>query len=166
MAMGNQFIAPMLVGSVTLDGMTIPAIVTPLYGYGNVSEYVCQHPSVNKRELVLQIALGLAYVHSLGETHGNMCVVSLLLDWHASMNIDTSVQENVVITDTGEARIMDIGVDSFWQDMVEDGRCRVPSKWMHKASEELESGIQSTQTDVYSFASTIYLVSRDVALSY
>ncbi|KZP14932.1 kinase-like protein [Athelia psychrophila] len=140
MAMGNEFIAPMLVGSVTLGETTVPAIVTPLYERGNVADYVQQYPSVDKKELVRQIAIGLGYVHSLGETHGNICM------------------ENVVITGAGEARIMDIGVDSFWQAMIGDGSCPVPSKWMYKASEELEFGIRSTQADVHSFASTIYLI--------
>ncbi|KZP14934.1 kinase-like protein [Athelia psychrophila] len=129
----------MLVGSVTREETTVPAIVTPLYD-GNVADYVQKYPSVDKKELVRQIAIGLEYVHSLGETHGNLCV------------------ENVIITGTGEARITDIGVDSFWQARAGDGRFRVPSKWMYKASEELEFGIRSTQTDVHSFASTIYLM--------
>ncbi|KZP14652.1 kinase-like protein [Athelia psychrophila] len=130
----------MLLGSVTTGNMTIPAIVTPFYERGNVSVYVRQHPDADKKELVRQIAVGLAYVHSVGVIHGNLCV------------------ENVAITGTGKVRIMDVGVDSFRREMVVDGRCRVPSKWMYKASEELELGIRSTETDVHSFASTIYLI--------
>ncbi|KZP14664.1 kinase-like protein [Athelia psychrophila] len=138
--MSNEIIAPMPLGSITLGNMTIPAIVTPFYERGNVSVYVRQHPDVDKKELAWQIAVELEYVHSVGVIHGNLCV------------------ENVMITGTGKARIMDIGVDSLRRDMAIDGRCRVPSKWMYKASEELELGVRSTETDVHSFASTIYLI--------
>ncbi|KZP14653.1 kinase-like protein [Athelia psychrophila] len=140
MAMGNEIIAPVLLGSIALGNMTIPAVVTPFYEHGSVSNYLRQHPDVDKKELVRQIAEGLAYIHSVRVIHGNLCV------------------ENVAITGTGKVRIMDVGVDSFRREMVVDGRCRVPSKWMYKASEELELGIRSTETDVHSFASTIYLI--------
>lgn len=55
---------------------------------------------------------------------------------------------------------MDVGLDKSRQELVGDGRCQVPYKWMYKASEELQFGTRSPQTDVYSFASTVYSVSR------
>lgn len=80
MAMGNEIIAPMLLGFMTLGGMTIPAIVTPFYEWSNVSEYVRQHLGVDKKELAREIAVGMAYAHFVGAIHGNLCVVSLAED--------------------------------------------------------------------------------------
>lgn len=53
-------------------------------------------------------------------------------------------------------RITDIGVDIFLRGIDESGK--VPERWRYKSPEELEDGICTAQTDVYSFASTIYAV--------
>lgn len=58
-------------------------------------------------------------------------------------------------------RITDIGVDTFVRGMFGSGS--VPVKWRYKPSEELEHGIRDTQTDVYSFASTLYSVNILIA---
>lgn len=80
--MKNEYIAPVLVGFMTPDLRSVPAIISPLYEHGNVFNYVRQYVGANKKQLARQVAMGLAYAHSCGIIHGNVCAVSLALFEH------------------------------------------------------------------------------------
>ena len=67
-------------------------------------------------------------------------------------------QENICITDDGIVRVTDIGVDTQVRLTNDKYIYSVPSKWIYKASEELEMNTRTTKTDVCSLAVTIYSV--------
>jgi len=72
------------------------SILTPFCQDGNILEYLASHRSADKPRLVLELALGLAYIHSRNMAHGNI------------------KPENVLIYN-GKACITDIGVSSLLQ---------------------------------------------------
>ena len=72
----HKHISPTWLGSLALPRYTVPAIVTPYHGNGNVLEYLGHHPSVDRLNLACQAANGLTYIHSKGVVHGNVCPVS------------------------------------------------------------------------------------------
>lgn len=76
------------------------------------------------------------------------------------------LKENVCIADDNMVRMTDMGVDTLIRQMSPHA---IPSNWMYKSGEELENGIRTLPTDVYSFACTIfsvwvYLQGRDRSL--
>jgi hypothetical protein len=68
------------------------------------------------------------------------------------------LKENICITGDGTVQVTDIAVNTQVRQTSKGDRQSVPSNWMYKPSEELEYGARTTQTDVYSFATTIYSV--------
>jgi hypothetical protein len=61
------------------------------------------------------------------------------------------------IANDGTMRVTDIGVDTLVRQGSNNSSC-IPSNWMYKAPEELEWDYRTKQTDVYSFAVTVYSV--------
>lgn len=55
-------------------------------------------------------------------------------------------------------RLTDVGVDTHVREASNRYKHSVPANWMYKPGEEVELGIRTTQTDVYSFAVTSYSV--------
>ncbi|KAG8792006.1 hypothetical protein FRC12_007533 [Ceratobasidium sp. 428] len=47
-------------------------LVSPWMDHGNVRDYVTRQPGVDRFNLCVQIACGLAYLHSIGVVHGNV----------------------------------------------------------------------------------------------
>lgn len=88
MAARKCFLAPVVEGSITVGGFVSPAAVAPFYSNGNVMDYMCHNPDVQREVLVGQMALGLAHIHSKGMIHGNFCLVSLCRPF-IRMAIDT-----------------------------------------------------------------------------
>jgi serine/threonine protein kinase len=68
------------------------------------------------------------------------------------------LKKNICITGDDKVQVTDIAVNTQVRQTISGDSQSVPSKWMYKPSEELEYGIRTTQTDVYSFATTIYSV--------
>jgi len=134
----NEYISLTWPGTVTSGGSIAPAIVTPWYRNGNLLEYALLCPSMNRLDIVYQVASALAYIHSKGVVHGNVC------------------PGNVCIADDGTVRMTDIGVDTHIRQTNKRYRHSVPTNWMYKPCEELEHGHRTTQTDTYSFSTTIY----------
>jgi len=159
----HENISPTWTASVELSEFRVPAIATPYYSNGNILEYVCRHPSANKFNLVCQTVSALAYIHSKGVVHGNVCPVSLppfalRLPAFVSMLTILTFQNNVCIADDGSVRVTDIGVDELVRQTHAGNHLHIPSTWMYKPPEELESGARTMQTDVYSLAVTIHSV--------
>ncbi|KZT20638.1 kinase-like protein [Neolentinus lepideus HHB14362 ss-1] len=121
------------------------SILTPFCQDGNVLEYLASHRSANKSKLVLELALGLAYIHSRNMAHGNI------------------KPENVLIY-KGKACITDIGVSSLLQlaHFQEGGYLSPPQGWMYKPLEELwaaDTGGNLAATparDMFAFAHVVY----------
>jgi len=136
----HAHISPVWPASVALEGFTLHAIAAPYYDNGNVFDYLCRHPSTDRLNIVCQAASALAFIHSKDVVHGNIC------------------PGNMCITDDGKVRIVDIGVDTHVRQTSDRYSHSVPKNWMYKACEELKFGIRTMQTDVYSFATTIYSI--------
>jgi serine/threonine protein kinase len=170
---GHDNISPIWLASVTTTGITAPAVVTPHYPNGNVFEYLRLHPNTDRFIIICQAASALAYIHSKGVVHGNICpvsVISVVQSYFCFMfDPDTDkliLKENVCIADDNMVRMTDVGVDTLIRQMIPHA---IPPNWMYKSREELEHGIRTLPTDVYSFACTIfsvcvYLQGRDRSL--
>jgi serine/threonine protein kinase len=72
----HEYISPTWPATVSV-GFTVPAIVTPYYRNGTVLEYVQLHRRADRLDIVRQTSSALAYIHSKGVVHGNICPVSL-----------------------------------------------------------------------------------------
>jgi hypothetical protein len=68
------------------------------------------------------------------------------------------LKDNICITGDGKVQVTDIAVNTQVRQTISGDIQSVPSNWMYKSGEELEYSIRTTQTDVYSFATTIYSV--------
>jgi len=73
----NEYISLTWPGTVTSGESIAPAIVTPWYRNGNLLEYALLCPTMNRLDIVYQVASALAYIHSKGVVHGNVCPVSV-----------------------------------------------------------------------------------------
>ena len=147
-------ISPTWAASVKLSDFTIPAIATPYNCNGSILEYVCRYPRADKFDLVCQAINALTYIHSTGAVHGNVCPVSLpcLVRPIASVRFGTEspcFQNNICIADDGSIRVTDVGVDVLVRQTHAGNHLYIPSTWMYKPPEELESGARTTQADVY-----------------
>jgi serine/threonine protein kinase len=74
----HDYISPTWSVSVNVRGLDVPAIVTPYYRNGNALEYLLLHPSTDCLDIIYQAASALAYIHSKGVVHGNVCPVSFV----------------------------------------------------------------------------------------
>ncbi|KAG8741436.1 hypothetical protein FRC10_002883 [Ceratobasidium sp. 414] len=105
-------------------------MVSPWVTYGSLLSYIRAYPTVNRYELCVQIAEGLAYMHEKGV-------------------------DNVVVSDAGIAKLTDFGCATMKRDFpvyftVTDS-LNYSVRW---AAPELflEDGLSSFETDVYALA--------------
>jgi serine/threonine protein kinase len=75
----HQNISPTWPATVTLAGVTVPAIATPYYSSGHVLEYMHFHRGADRLNIACQIASALTHIHLNGVVHGNVCPVSFAL---------------------------------------------------------------------------------------
>ncbi|KIM85831.1 hypothetical protein PILCRDRAFT_817062 [Piloderma croceum F 1598] len=134
----HRYISPTWSASVTRAGHTIPAIATPYYRNGNIFDYIRLHPSVDRLDIMYQASSAFTHIHLKNVVHGNIC------------------PENSCIADDETVRVTDIAVDTLVRQMSNRNNIYVPSNWMYKSPEELQGGCRTMQTDVYSFAVTMY----------
>ncbi|KAG8957484.1 hypothetical protein FRC03_010081 [Tulasnella sp. 419] len=73
----------------------LPRLVSPWYPNGNVIEYLQKHPDTDRPKLLLDVARGLTYLHSLPLVHGDV------------------KGENVLVDAEGCARLGDFGMSTF-----------------------------------------------------
>jgi Protein tyrosine and serine/threonine kinase len=70
-----------------------------------------------------------------------------------------AIKGNVLVMDDGRACITDVGVYTSVIQTTRGHRLRIPLQWPYKSPEELLAGVQTSNSDVYSFACTVYSVS-------
>ncbi|KZT35157.1 kinase-like protein, partial [Sistotremastrum suecicum HHB10207 ss-3] len=51
---------------------TLFSLVSPWMSNGTISEYVRNHPNIERIPLMIDVAQGLAYLHSMGIVHGDL----------------------------------------------------------------------------------------------
>ncbi|KAG8939161.1 hypothetical protein FRC03_006515, partial [Tulasnella sp. 419] len=56
----------------TITSNSTPTLVSPLYVNGNVVEYLKKNPKANRPHLLLDVANGIHYLHSLPLVHGDI----------------------------------------------------------------------------------------------
>ncbi|KAG9094520.1 hypothetical protein FRC06_010721 [Ceratobasidium sp. 370] len=116
------------------------AMVSPWMAYGSLLSYIHAYPAVNRYELCVQIAEGLAYMHEQGIAHGDV------------------KGDNVVVSDEGIAKLTDFGCATMKRDFplyfTVTESLNYSVRW---AAPELflEDGLSSFETDVYALAMTI-----------
>jgi len=124
----------------------IPAIAMPWFANGNVVDFICKNNTINKLDIVKQVANAVAYIHSMGGVHGNI------------------LPSNIMITDHGRPCISDVGLNARLSRIKYSGAWPIPSGCMFKAPEELSPQVDSStflitkEMDVYAFASTVYTI--------
>jgi len=129
-------------------GRSIPAVAMQWFsnGNGNIINYTRKNPTVNKLNIVKQVARAIAYIHAVTLVHGNITPM------------------NVLITDDGRACLSDTGLNIRLRRAIYRDEWPVPTSWMFKAPEELKaqdnlsSFEPTTAMDVYAFASTVYSI--------
>ncbi|KZP15419.1 kinase-like protein [Athelia psychrophila] len=58
----------------------LPAMVSPYYSEANINQYTLDNPDADRLPLILGVARGLAYLHSLGLLHGDLKGHNVLID--------------------------------------------------------------------------------------
>ncbi|KZP16468.1 kinase-like protein [Athelia psychrophila] len=58
----------------------LPAMVSPYYSKANINQYTLDNPDVDRLPLILGVARGLKYLHSLGLLHGDLKGHNVLID--------------------------------------------------------------------------------------
>ncbi|KAG8982985.1 hypothetical protein FRB90_006382 [Tulasnella sp. 427] len=118
-------------------------ILSPWYANGNVAAFIEKNPRVNREQLMLDVARGLAYLHRRTRPiiHGDL------------------KPDNILINEAGKAVIIDFGLSSIIEDdptlamsltsasLQDAGNAR----WMAPELLMEENCTRSISTDVYSF---------------
>lgn len=128
-----------------IDMGAYQALRTPNYRNGNILEFVNRRAVSDGRklQLLLQIAQGLAYLHSLGIVHGNLYPANVLV----------TDDEDIVLTDAG------IYTEVVKLMLLPSGRVRIPESFIYKSHQELRGEeVPTKSADVYAFASTCYAI--------
>jgi len=123
----------------------LPSPVIPYFKNGNVVKYVKDHPDADRMTLLVDIATGLAWLHTQSIVHGNLKA------------------SNVLIQDDGVACLSDIQLSSitstthFTTAGIAGGARHIAPEIMNPPDDEdeEEDGVKhTTKSDVYSFAMT------------
>ncbi|KDQ19627.1 hypothetical protein BOTBODRAFT_444438 [Botryobasidium botryosum FD-172 SS1] len=132
------------IGSVVLG--TTQYMVSPWKENGEVRRYLRSHPNANRNKLLLQVAMGLEYLHTL-----NPAVV------HGDIK-----GPNILISSTGDACIADFGLShKEGSDFhVHSLRWQVAGNYRWQAPELLRAktlpqSVRTTMTDIYAFGRVI-----------
>ncbi|KIO16008.1 hypothetical protein M407DRAFT_86518 [Tulasnella calospora MUT 4182] len=151
MTLNHCNIAPLL-GVVISDEL---GLISPWYRNGNVRDYIYQHPEADRIKLVSDVACGLAYLHNRTPSvvHGDL------------------KNDNVLITETGCAVIIDFGLSSIIEDdptlNASFGTASVQgagnTRWMAPELLMEEDATRSPSTDVYSFGCVaLYIYTEEI----
>ncbi|KAG8982389.1 hypothetical protein FRB93_008145 [Tulasnella sp. JGI-2019a] len=112
-----------------------PYIISPFLANGSITEYLARYPGASRPKAVAEVALGMEYLHSMNVEHGRL---------------KTS---NVLVTENGQACIVDQGLFCIENMPVSSYRYLSPEAW---------KGAVSKPSDVFSFAVVAYEISTSV----
>ncbi|KAJ7782128.1 kinase-like domain-containing protein, partial [Mycena olivaceomarginata] len=59
---------------------SFPVLTSPYYKFGHIGEYLRQHSGADKRKLLHDVAVGLAFLHDAGVVHGDLKAENILVD--------------------------------------------------------------------------------------
>ncbi|KAG8919667.1 hypothetical protein FRC01_001179 [Tulasnella sp. 417] len=116
-----------------------PVLVFSWYKNGNITQYLNDHPGLDRLKLLVQVASGLTFLHSKSIVHGGI------------------KPANVIIADDGHPMLMDFGMAPDLRmvernmTMADSGRENVG----YMSPELIEKGSYTKASDVYAFASLI-----------
>lgn len=116
-----------------------PLLVFSWYKNGNISQYLKVHPDVDRLKLLIQVASGIAFLHSESIVHGGI------------------KPTNVIVADDGHPMLMDFGMAPDLRmvernmTMADSGRENVG----YMSPELIEEGNYTKASDVYAFASLL-----------
>ncbi|KAG8792912.1 hypothetical protein FRC12_004498 [Ceratobasidium sp. 428] len=115
------------------------AMISPWMSNGDIMAYLAKHPEANRCELCAQIAKGLAYLHSVGITHGDVKA------------------DNVMICENGNAKIGDFGSAKLevYSLQFSDNLIQRTGTTKFLAPERLRGQGPSAEADVYALGMTI-----------
>ncbi|KAG8942684.1 hypothetical protein FRC03_002934, partial [Tulasnella sp. 419] len=82
----------------TMEPEGLPSMISPWYPWGNMVSYLQRNPSADRKPLVLDVARGLCYLHSLPLLHGDI------------------KGENILVNEQGSASLCDFGMSKFIDD--------------------------------------------------
>jgi serine/threonine protein kinase len=155
---------------VPLLGITVKPfhLVSGWMSGGDLQNYIKEHPGADRLGLVgvplfmlipcslhcqlCDIAKGLCYLHFCNVIHGDLKGVCSCSKYCFTTTL-TLQQPNVLIDDSGHARIADFGLATVTQN-IDSGSASYQhghtARWT--APEVLEGGIYSKEADVFSFA--------------
>ncbi|KAG8684680.1 hypothetical protein FRC11_011746 [Ceratobasidium sp. 423] len=128
-----------LIGVIMFQGRSLGKISEWMEN-GNLHQYLRQSPSANRPELSVQVASGLAYIHSHDMVHGDIKGL------------------NVLISSNGVAKLTDFGLSTMSESSLEFSTTTSPQagsiRW---AALELlsEESAKSRESDVYALGMTI-----------
>ncbi|KAL5496050.1 hypothetical protein ACEPAH_3143 [Sanghuangporus vaninii] len=137
-----------LLGFAVDDSSGYPLLISEWMENGSAWEYVTRNPSCNVMDLVIGIASGLAYLHSLGIVHSDI----------KSDNIMISDLENALICDFGCSRMVDSSRTYARLTSSVKGTSRYLAYELVVAPDlggEV-SGSHTTKTDVWAFGMTVF----------
>ncbi|KAJ7040829.1 kinase-like domain-containing protein [Mycena alexandri] len=134
--LNHKNVVPFL--GIAYDIAPSPVLVSPLYLLGDIEMFLSKHPEANRPEIVVGVALGLAYLHGKDVVHGDL------------------KPQNVLIDEDGTPKICDFGISKimnhrgFTTDSVGTSRYMAPELLFAVDLSKERSTTKSS--DIYSFA--------------
>ncbi|KAG8940622.1 hypothetical protein FRC03_005283, partial [Tulasnella sp. 419] len=116
-----------------------PCLITPFYKFGHVINYIKQHRHADRTKLIIDIARGLIYLHSLKEPIIHRDIKGT----------------NVLVDDDGIPRLADFGLSKKLQDICNHTTSTIPASYRWMAPELLTGLPRWTKaSDVYALSLT------------
>ncbi|KZP22995.1 kinase-like protein, partial [Athelia psychrophila] len=121
----------------------LPAMVSPYYSKANINQYTLDNPDTDRLPLILGVARGLAYLHSLNILHGDLKGHNVLIDDNSSPRL----------ADYGRTRILtaisdDISFPTPTADSSEDDM-------LSSETTAILDPIITKKTDIYAFTMVV-----------
>ncbi|KAG8965249.1 hypothetical protein FRC05_003300, partial [Tulasnella sp. 425] len=124
-----------LLGYAYIEG--IPCLISPWCENGNIMEHLKKNPNENRRQMVIQVAEGLVYLHGRDPP-----VI------HSDVK-----PANVLINESGDAKICDFGISKLMMDTPSGFTTTKSANFTlrYSAKELLCAGKNSVMSDVFAF---------------
>jgi len=136
-SLSHPNVLPLL--GVSHPSMERPFMLTPWMENGSLLKYLSKHDKRNRLELLLNVALGLQYLHSCEVIHGDLKSL------------------NIVVNGDGRALLVDFGLASvirgqFSMSYSNPGRSCGTQRWMAPEVLRSDETHLSKEADVYAFS--------------